>query len=43
MRKIYDYYKKFGHETIVMGASFRSVGEVRDERYRTREAIEYLH
>jgi hypothetical protein len=29
VRKIFDYYKKFGHETIVMGASFRSVGEVR--------------
>lgn len=28
VRKIFDYYKKFGHQTIVMGASFRSVGEV---------------
>mmetsp|Transcript_26947 Transcript_26947/g.52534 ORF Transcript_26947/g.52534 Transcript_26947/m.52534 type:complete len:318 (+) Transcript_26947:78-1031(+) len=28
VRKIFDYYKKHGHETIVMGASFRSVGEV---------------
>mmetsp|Transcript_11850 Transcript_11850/g.29014 ORF Transcript_11850/g.29014 Transcript_11850/m.29014 type:complete len:319 (+) Transcript_11850:27-983(+) len=27
VRKIYNYYKKHGHETIVMGASFRSVGE----------------
>ena len=26
--KIYNYYKKFGHETVVMGASFRNVGEV---------------
>ncbi|KAJ4408466.1 sedoheptulose-7-phosphate:D-glyceraldehyde-3- phosphate transaldolase [Didymella pomorum] len=25
---IYNYYKKFGYKTIVMGASFRSVGEV---------------
>jgi transaldolase len=25
---IYNYYKKFGYNTIVMGASFRSVGEV---------------
>jgi transaldolase len=25
---IYNYYKKFGHETIVMGASFRNVGEI---------------
>ena len=28
VRQIYNYYKKHGHETIVMGASFRSVGEV---------------
>ena len=26
--RIYDYYKKFGHETEVMGASFRNVGEI---------------
>ena len=26
--KIYNYYKKFGHSTVVMGASFRNVGEV---------------
>ena len=25
---IYAYYKKFGHETEVMGASFRNVGEI---------------
>lgn len=25
---IYNYFKKFGHETIVMGASFRNVGEI---------------
>lgn len=25
---IYNYYKKFGYKTIVMGASFRNVGEV---------------
>ncbi|KAJ4362868.1 sedoheptulose-7-phosphate:D-glyceraldehyde-3- phosphate transaldolase [Ascochyta clinopodiicola] len=25
---IFNYYKKFGYKTIVMGASFRSVGEV---------------
>ena len=23
VRQIYNYYKKHGHETIVMGASFR--------------------
>ena len=27
--KIYNYYKKFGYSTVVMGASFRNVGEVR--------------
>jgi transaldolase len=26
--KIYQYYKKFGHKTEVMGASFRNVGEI---------------
>ncbi|KAJ5343204.1 uncharacterized protein N7506_003028 [Penicillium brevicompactum] len=25
---IYNYYKKFGYKTIVMGASFRNVGEI---------------
>jgi transaldolase len=25
---IYNYYKKFGYGTVVMGASFRNVGEV---------------
>jgi hypothetical protein len=29
VRRIYNYYKKFGYKTIVMGASFRNVGEVR--------------
>lgn len=28
VREIYAYYKKFGHETEVMGASFRNKGEV---------------
>ena len=28
VREIYAYYKKFGHPTEVMGASFRSKGEV---------------
>ncbi|KAJ8968005.1 hypothetical protein NQ314_002539 [Rhamnusium bicolor] len=27
--KIYNYYKKFGYKTVVMGASFRNVGEVK--------------
>jgi len=26
--KIYNYYKKFGHQTEVMGASFRNTGEI---------------
>ena len=26
--EIYSYYKKFGHKTEVMGASFRNVGEI---------------
>ena len=26
--KIYNYYKKFGHKTEVMGASFRNLGEI---------------
>ncbi|TMW63383.1 hypothetical protein Poli38472_002324 [Pythium oligandrum] len=26
--KIYQYYKKYGHKTIVMGASFRNTGEI---------------
>jgi len=25
--KIYNYYKKFGYKTVVMGASFRNVGK----------------
>jgi transaldolase len=28
VRTIYDYYKKFGYKTEVMGASFRNVGEI---------------
>lgn len=28
VRAIYTYYKKFGHATEVMGASFRNVGEI---------------
>ncbi|HXJ60019.1 MAG TPA: transaldolase [Verrucomicrobiae bacterium] len=27
---IYNYYKKFGHQTQVMGASFRNVGEIQE-------------
>src|SRR5262249_8804945 len=26
--KIYHYYKKFGHRTEIMGASFRNIGEI---------------
>ncbi len=28
VREIYNYFKQHGHKTIVMGASFRNVGEV---------------
>ncbi|CAG8586498.1 6244_t:CDS:2, partial [Gigaspora rosea] len=28
--KIYNYYKKFGYETIVMGASFRNIGQIEE-------------
>jgi len=28
VRKIYNYYKKHGYKTVVMGASFRNTGEV---------------
>jgi transaldolase len=28
--KIYDYYKRHGHKTEVMGASFRNAGEIRE-------------
>jgi transaldolase len=28
VRAIYDYYKKFGYKTEVMGASFRNTGEI---------------
>ena len=30
VRKIYAYYKHFGHPTEVMGASFRNVGQIRE-------------
>lgn len=29
VRQIYNYYKKFGYNTIVMGASFRNTGEIK--------------
>ncbi len=28
VKKIYQYFKKFNHSTIVMGASFRNIGEI---------------
>jgi len=28
VKHIFDYYKKYGYKTIVMGASFRSIGEI---------------
>ena len=32
VRQIFAYYKKFGYGTVVMGASFRNVGEIRCEQ-----------
>ena len=29
MTKIYNYYKKFGYATVVMGASFRNVDQIK--------------
>jgi len=29
VRRIYQYYKKYGYKTIVMGASFRNAGEIK--------------
>ncbi|MCV5950418.1 transaldolase, partial [Escherichia coli] len=26
--KIYNYYKEYGYKTVVMGASFRNIGEI---------------
>ena len=28
--KIYNYFKHFGYKTVVMGASFRNIGEIRE-------------
>lgn len=30
VKSIYNYYKKFGYKTIVMGASFRNIGEIKE-------------
>ncbi len=30
VQAIYSYYKKFGHSTEVMGASFRNIGEIQE-------------
>jgi len=30
VKEIYTYYKKFGYDTEVMGASFRNVGEIQE-------------
>ncbi len=31
--KIYNYFKKFGYKTVVMGASFRNIGEIQRARW----------
>ena len=28
VKRIYDYYRKFGYDTEIMGASFRNTGEI---------------
>jgi transaldolase len=28
--EIYNYFKKYGFKTVVMGASFRSTGEIKE-------------
>jgi len=28
VQSIFNYYKKYGYKTIVMGASFRNIGEI---------------
>jgi transaldolase len=28
--RVYNYFKKFGYKTVVMGASFRNLGEIRE-------------
>ncbi len=28
--KIYNYFKKFGYKTVIMGASFRNIGEIQE-------------
>ena len=30
VRRIYQYYKAYGKDTIVMAASFRNIGEIRE-------------
>lgn len=30
VKEIFEYYKKYAYDTIVMGASFRNVGEIRE-------------
>ena len=30
LKKIYNYYKRFGYETEIMGASFRNTGEIKE-------------
>ena len=37
---IYNYFKKFGYKTEVMGASFRNIGEI-DRTCRLRPADDF--
>ena len=43
VQKIYSYYKKFGYKTIVMGASFRNIGEITELAGCDFLTISYAH
>ena len=43
VRKIYNYYKKYDYNTIVMGASFRNVDEIIELAGVDRLTIRFVH
>lgn len=44
---IYNYYKKFGYKTVVMGASFRNTGQITElagcDLLTIRYLVYYIH
>ena len=40
---IYNYYKKFGYKTVVMGASFRNTGQITELAGCDLLTIRYIH